>query len=105
MTTVNEAQKQRTLMEHVLSRIGEKLSDREVVCQLCGTKTWNVADQLAVVAVWNVDSGNSISFIDAPGAMPLVMLTCTNCGYVIPINALILGLSDLLDSVQRQQGG
>lgn len=55
-------------------------------CQVCGANTWNVEPQLAELRFLNLGA-----FVVGGPVLPLVVLTCNNCGNTIFINAVKAG--------------
>ena len=61
-------------------------------CWVCGNKTWNLSDGW-VVQVLQSDIGHPLAF--GGPSMPCVAVTCNNCGHVVFMNLIALGLPDL----------
>ena len=55
-------------------------------CQVCGTNTWDVEANLAELRFLNLGA----FFVGAP-VVPLVVVTCRECGNTILINAIKAG--------------
>ena len=55
-------------------------------CQVCGANTWNVEPQLAELRFLNLDG-----FIVGGPVLPLIVVTCSNCGNTVFINAVKAG--------------
>jgi hypothetical protein len=58
------------------------------LCIICGTNAWNLEQNLAELRFLSVGSFH----IGAP-VVPLVVITCVNCGNTILINAMRAGWS------------
>ena len=86
-----------------LTKVREKLASDKLHCQLCGVFDWNAESHPAFVPLWDVDSEKVpiLSGSQMTG-LPLVTLTCKNCGNTLFINAMVLGLGELIESSQRK---
>ena len=57
-------------------------------CPVCTSSNWVVGDRLWAPNIFRSDGGLSIGGT----AMPLLVLTCTTCGYTHFLNAVLAGL-------------
>lgn len=74
--------------QKLLKEINEKWINKN--CTMCGHNSWNV-DQNMVSPLKLGESGE----IQLGGmVMPLVAVTCMNCGHVVFVNPLIVGAVD-----------
>jgi len=55
-------------------------------CPMCSIGTWNVAD--SVFQLMEFNEGNMV--IGGP-IIPVIPVTCTNCGNVVFVNAIVAG--------------
>jgi hypothetical protein len=55
-------------------------------CPVCGTNTWNIESQLAELRFLSVGA-----FVIGAPVIPLVVVTCNNCGNTVLINAIKAG--------------
>ena len=102
MTIANESKDLESYGAHALSLVNEKLAGRRMECQLCGQNEWDLRGDLSVVATWDIDAGDFPGFALATQALPLVTLLCKNCGHMLFISALALGLGDLIESNRKR---
>jgi hypothetical protein len=56
------------------------------ICPVCGTNGWNVEPQLAELRFLSVEA-----FVVGGPVIPLVVITCNNCGNTVLINAIKAG--------------
>ena len=98
MTSVNETASLQNFSERALAKVKEKLGTRQMLCQLCGVNDWKLEGMPAFIALWDVDSGEKAIF-SAPQiqGLPLVALTCKNCGNTLFLNTMVLGLGALVE--------
>jgi hypothetical protein len=64
--------------------IGQKWGGRS--CPMCGTGPWNVQDRVFQLSEFH--DGNMV--IGGP-LIPVVPVTCGNCGYTVVVNAILSG--------------
>ena len=69
-----------------------------MLCQLCEHNDWNLESMPAFVTLWDVGLGKS-AIVSSPQlqGLPLVVLTCKNCGNTLFANTMVLGLGDLVE--------
>jgi len=72
--------------EKLLSHLKSKWQGRS--CQMCGTGNWNVSDSIFELREYN--QGNLV--IGGGPIIPVVPITCDNCGNTVFINAIKAGL-------------
>jgi len=58
-------------------------------CPICHKNSWNVSPELFELRSFH---GGSMVIGGKGGIVPLILVTCVNCGNTILINALIAGL-------------
>ena len=96
MTTIDKTKENQDFAERALRLVREKLSGRDLVCQLCGQSRWNVDSQPAFVIALDLDTGMNSLFVNSEQrGLPLVAVTCKNCGNTLFVNTVILGLGNL----------
>lgn len=101
MTSTNDTKTQQNFAERALAMVREKLGERQMLCQLCGVNDWNLEGMPAFVALWDVDSDKKAIFPDSQiKGLPLVALTCKNCGNTLFVNTMVLGIGDLVEGSQ-----
>ena len=71
--------------EKVISHLKEKWKGRN--CPMCGIGNWNVSDKIFEVREFN---GGDLILGGTP-IIPVVPVTCSNCGNIIMVNAIISG--------------
>lgn len=71
--------------EKFLSHLKEKWGGRP--CPLCGIGNWNVSD--SVYELREFHDGNLV--LGSGPIVPVVPVTCSNCGNTIMVNALLSG--------------
>ena len=69
----------------IITHLGEKWGPRP--CPMCNKGPWNVADTTYQLMEYN--EGNLV--MGGP-IIPLVPVTCVNCGYTVLINAILTGV-------------
>lgn len=74
--------------EELITFVKEKWKNQ--VCPMCGARSWTVSDKMFELREFN--DGNLV--IGGPNAsiIPIVPVTCSNCGNTVMINALSTGL-------------
>ena len=93
MSTAKDATAQREFAERALAAVNEKLGTRRLLCQLCGLSEWALESEPAYVPVWDASSGKSLISGSKQRMLPLIALTCKNCGNTFFLNTRILGLN------------
>ena len=74
--------------EKLLEHLKTKWQGRH--CQMCGTGNWNVSDSIFELREYN--NGNLI--LGGGPLIPIVPITCDNCGNTVFVNAIKAGLID-----------
>lgn len=59
------------------------------ICPVCNENSWSISPELFELRAFH---GGSMVIGDKSGIVPLILITCANCGNTIFINALIAGL-------------
>jgi len=59
-----------------------------VSCQMCRQGTWVIGNSLFELREYH---GGAVVFGGAP-IVPIIPITCSNCGHTVLINALVAGL-------------
>lgn len=59
-------------------------------CPMCGHVSWSAGPMPGLVVRGANDSGDMMA-----GGYPCVVVTCTNCGNTILVNAIVAGIRDL----------
>ena len=75
--------------EKFLNEINKKWINKK--CALCGHNNWMVDDTM--VSPMTVGENGDIQL--GGRIMPLIAVTCTNCGNVILVNPLVVGAIDV----------
>ncbi len=70
----------------IIGHLNSKWEGRS--CQMCGTGKWNVSDSIFELREYN--QGNMV--IGGGPIIPIVPVTCENCGNTILVNAIKAGL-------------
>jgi hypothetical protein len=71
------------------------------ICSVCGTGNWNVEPQLAELRFLSL-----AGFVVGGPIIPLIVLTCVNCGHTVLINAVKAGWQPpATEQVPREAGG
>ena len=68
----------------VIAFIAQKWSGRS--CPMCGSGPWSVQDKVFQLSEFH--DGNMV--IGGP-LIPVVPVTCNNCGYTVVVNAILAG--------------
>lgn len=63
---------------------------RNQLCPMCGQRVWNVSDKIFEIREFN--DGNMVIGGPDSSIMPVIPITCNNCGNTILINALVAEL-------------
>jgi len=58
-------------------------------CPICHKNSWNISPELFELRSFH---GGSMVIGDKSGIVPLIVITCANCGNTIFINGIIAGL-------------
>ena len=69
--------------ENVLTHLKEKWKGRS--CPLCNSGNWNISD--TVYELREFQEGNLV--LGAGPILPLIPVTCNNCGNTVLVNALV----------------
>ena len=93
MATTNDTKARREFAERALAVANEKSGTRRLLCQLCGLSAWALENQPAYVPVWDVSLGKSLIAGSKQEMLPLIALTCKNCGNTLLLNTKVLGLN------------
>ena len=104
MASTSDTKAQQEFVERALAVVNEKLGARKLVCQLCGLSKWALESQPAYVPVWDAVSGRSLITGSMQQMLPLIALTCKNCGNTLLMNTRILGLNDLEERESQDHG-
>lgn len=72
-------------LEKLLNELNQKWANKN--CSLCGHNNWNVDN--AMVSPMTLGENGDIQL--GSRIMPLIAVTCTNCGNVIFVNPLVVG--------------
>ena len=78
----------RLIREKFINEINAKWKNKK--CPMCNQNNWNIGSQL--VAPMSLSDTADIQI--GGEVMPLVPVTCMNCGNVLFVNALIIGALD-----------
>lgn len=70
--------------EKFIAFIGQKWEGRS--CPMCGKGPWTVQDK-----VFQLSEYHGGSLVVGGPLIPLVPVTCTNCGYTVVVNAILSG--------------
>lgn len=70
--------------ENVMARIRQLWSE-DKGCKICGEEKWNLSDAFFSLSQFGTNEDGSSQNV------PLVILTCANCGNTIFFNAIMLG--------------
>ena len=97
MTSANDTKEQQDFKNSALATLNERLGNRELNCQLCGEIQWGFESKQFYVPTWDAISGKPLVSGSKQEILPLVALTCLNCGNTLLINAKVLGLTELVD--------
>ena len=87
-------------LERVLAAVKDRVPNTGK-CQICGSDDWQIQDGMAQVTMHPIPFPAPTAFptsrwtIPSP-FLPSVVLICTTCGQTVFLNALVLGLGDLL---------
>ncbi len=82
--------------QEVLNQITSKCTIRK--CPMCGGNEWNIEDKIFELREFN--NGNLVIGGGSSSIIPLLAITCTNCGNTQFINALMCGAIDRTPKVE-----
>ena len=57
-------------------------------CSICGSNNWSVSNEIAFLLTADNNTGR-INHLDGT---PLVVVTCRECGHVMPFSAIVVGV-------------
>lgn len=83
--------------QRIVSVINERVSDW--TCRLCKHNEWTLADGL-IALVLQAKPGTVM--VGGP-TLPCFAATCTNCGNTLLLNAMALGLTDMVEKRQEEK--
>lgn len=63
---------------------------KDPVCPLCSGLTWSVAETVYELRQYN---SGGIALVKIP-IVPIIPVTCLNCGYTILLNSIVSGLTN-----------
>lgn len=69
-------------------RLVDHLKGRNCQCPVCGTNNWNMCGDLVSPPCWDAEYRRPIE----GRVLPLVVLICSECGFIRQFSALKLGL-------------
>lgn len=95
MASTNDTEGQQGFAERALTIVNQKLGARKLLCQLCGDSNWGLESQPAYVPVLDAVSRKPLVSDSKQEALPLLALTCKNCGNTLLMNTKVLGLNEL----------
>lgn len=95
MEDTKDQQISERLRDLISKKLGEKIKNYS--CVMCGTKSWNLEPYIVPLLL-----SKDISVRLGGQALPLVPLTCNNCGNTHFFNLVILGLSE---EIVEKKGG
>jgi hypothetical protein len=78
--------------ERIVAAIREK-APQFSRCSICGHSNWALQDQLVI----HVLQDNPKAFMLGGPSLPCVVIVCANCGNTYFLNAMVLGLGDLVE--------
>ena len=94
MTSAKDTKAQQEFVKRALAVVNEKLGTRKLLCQLCGLSEWALERQPAYIPVWDAASGKSLIDGSSQQVLPLIALSCKNCGNTLLMNTTVLGLNE-----------
>ncbi|HCE4792025.1 TPA: hypothetical protein NKQ44_004442 [Vibrio parahaemolyticus] len=81
------------LFEHLNSKWGD------TPCPMCkGDKGWGVLDKIVEFPEYTISKSSGQSTV-----LPVIPVTCKNCGYTVVINAITIGLVDSSGEVNESE--
>lgn len=102
MRSANDVTVQKGFAERAFAKVKEKLASDKLPCQLCGVDSWHLEQHPGILVLWDVNSDkNPFSPDSRISGLPLVTFTCKNCGNTLLLNAVVLGLDDVIPSGQQ----
>jgi hypothetical protein len=94
MAVGDEIELRQSFSESALNSVREKLGQRRLQCQLCGEHDWQLQDKPAFVFLVAPEMGeNSLLSGGKQDGLPLVVMTCKNCGNTLLINSKVLDVN------------
>lgn len=73
-------------LSNVISFIRNKWSDN-VICPMCRTRSFNVSNEIFELRKYN----NGGLVVGGTPIVPIIPVTCMNCGNTILVNAMVAG--------------
>lgn len=94
-----EDKKKNQISDEELALIGTKLNEKikNFNCVMCGEKNWTLEPFIAPITL-----SNDFSIKLGGQMLPLVSITCTNCGNTHFFNLVTLGIAD---KITEKKGG
>ncbi|TLU57468.1 MAG: hypothetical protein FDX18_08250 [Chlorobium sp.] len=83
--------------KNVISFLSEKWENKD--CPMCGKGPWQVQDKVFQLSEFQKDS-----LVGGGLMIPLIPITCTNCGNTLLVNAIISGGIDRESITQEKKG-
>lgn len=62
------------------------------LCPICHNTDWKIPE--SILEIREYEEGDLIAYPKDSSIIPLVSVTCTNCGYTFLINAITIGLME-----------
>jgi ribosomal protein S27AE len=84
-------------VEKFITHLNEKWGNKP--CPMCGTSNWNVSDNVYELREFQ---GGNLVLGNGP-IIPIVPVTCVNCGNSIFVNALMSGAVEKPKTEQNEQ--
>ena len=78
-------------MRRIIEAIQAKMGGQTAHCTICGNNTWGVDGYVATVL-----GDGPLEIRISGNVLPMVALSCRNCGNTNFLNLLVLGLGDLV---------
>jgi len=93
-------------MNKIAAAINKKVAGGTITCPVCQTKNWNMVQDLVRLTLQPNPATVALTGI----SLPLVAITCSNCGNTQLLNVLVLGLGEMFGikpggSVVPESGG
>ena len=79
------------LMDLIRQRIAMKQGIRGQ-CWMCGSNDWNLNDKAGLIPALNMPFAQ-FQMSNTPVVLPVIMLTCGNCGTIWTLSAKALGFT------------
>ncbi len=83
--------------EKFISHLNQKWGNKP--CPMCGSSNWNVSDTVYELREFH---GGNLVLGNGP-IIPIVPVTCTNCGNSIFVNALMSGAIEKPKNLENEQ--